>query len=73
MPPKKKKGGKKKAKGRKLIGHYTPAELVRKFHKTYEKNCVLGKSAIAQSLHNLMASCMENDNLMAKVLCVVLW
>ena len=64
----KKKGGKKgKAKKTKLIGGHTPAELVRKFHKTYERNCVLHQTAVAQSIHKLIGPCIENDTLLVKV------
>ncbi len=66
--PKKKKGKAKKSKKVKMVGNETPEMIVKRFHKSYDKNCLLTNTACSASLHRLIKDCMENNNLMAKVI-----
>ena len=70
MPKKGKKGGKKKKKGKKkkLSGtNESPAQVVMRLLKTYERNCGLANSLMCPALRNTMKDYVENDNILVKV------
>ena len=63
-----KKGSKKKAKKPKMIGNETPAQIVKRLLRTYDRNCAESNTLLCPSLKRTMKDFIENENLLCKVI-----